>query len=437
MNESVGESGTVLRRAPFSDNPEVGARGQRTQQRILDAALQVFGEVGYHRCSIDRIATIAGCSRVSFYQYFSGKEDVFRQLAGQVARQVSASAEALDPVTPDLDGWRAIRAWVARQAEIYQRYEPVYRAFEAAAESDEVVAGGSVRTGQHTVALIGSRVAAATLPPRELDPVVSVLLECQARTHDVAAILQSATPGAYPAERIADALTDVVHRTLFHLQAEVNVHPATPRRQPAVEFGPVLRDLLQRDDQPPDLTPAGRRTLEALLDSGAEVLVRRGFHGTRVDDVVDAAGLSHGAFYRYFENKEELARALAVRAIGRLSTTFAEIPDAPADLGDAGRDPALRVWLRRYNAAHASEVRVLRVWVDAAYDDPELRADSAAAYDWGRRQLVRFLHPRGFGDVESEALIMVALLGAFGARARSAATVDSAAFVIERGLLGR
>ena len=39
----------VLRRAPFSDNPNVGARGQRTQQRILDAALQVFGEVGYHR----------------------------------------------------------------------------------------------------------------------------------------------------------------------------------------------------------------------------------------------------------------------------------------------------------------------------------------------------------------------------------------------------
>ena len=94
----------VVRRAPFSDNPRVGARGQRTQQRILDAALRAFGEEGYHGCSIDRITKLARCSRVSFYQYFASKEDVFRQLAGQVARQVSASTEALDPLTPDARG---------------------------------------------------------------------------------------------------------------------------------------------------------------------------------------------------------------------------------------------------------------------------------------------------------------------------------------------
>ena len=94
----------VVRRAPFSDNPRVGARGQRTQQRILDAALRAFGEEGYHGCSIDRITKLARCSRVSFYQYFASKEDVFRQLAGQVARQVSASTEALDPLTADAPG---------------------------------------------------------------------------------------------------------------------------------------------------------------------------------------------------------------------------------------------------------------------------------------------------------------------------------------------
>src|SRR6476659_9095761 len=98
---------TVVRRAPFSDNPRVGARGLRTQQRILDAALRAFGEEGYHACSIDRIAKLAECSRVSFYQYFANKEDVFRHLAGQVARQVSASTEALDPLTADAPGWVA------------------------------------------------------------------------------------------------------------------------------------------------------------------------------------------------------------------------------------------------------------------------------------------------------------------------------------------
>src|SRR5438067_5627729 len=102
--------GAVVRRAPFSDNPQVGARGQRTQQRILDAALRVFGEVGYHQCSIDAITKVAGCSRVSFYQYFSSKEDVFRHLAVQVARQLKASSDRLEAVTPDLAGWDAMRA---------------------------------------------------------------------------------------------------------------------------------------------------------------------------------------------------------------------------------------------------------------------------------------------------------------------------------------
>ena len=108
----------VVRRAPFSDNPRVGARGQRTQQRIIDAAVRVFGDEGYHQCGVARITELAGCSRASFYQYFSGKEDVFRHLAGQVARQLSASTEALGLVTPDAEGWRAIRSWVARYAEV-------------------------------------------------------------------------------------------------------------------------------------------------------------------------------------------------------------------------------------------------------------------------------------------------------------------------------
>ena len=105
----------VVRRAPFSDNPRVGARGRQTRQRILDAALRAFGEQGYHGTSIDRITKLARCSRVSFYQYFAGKEDVFRELAGQVARQVSASTEALDSLTPDLEGWAVLRAWELRE----------------------------------------------------------------------------------------------------------------------------------------------------------------------------------------------------------------------------------------------------------------------------------------------------------------------------------
>jgi AcrR family transcriptional regulator len=431
-----GEPGSVARRAPFSDNPEVGARGQRTLQRILDAALRVFGEEGYHQCGIARITELAGCSRASFYQYFSGKEDVFRHLSGQVARQLGASIEALRPLTADAEGWDALRTWIARYADIYDRYEPVFQVFQTAAESDAAVAGGSVRIGERNVVGIRSRLATTTLPPRQLDPVIRLLLECLPRTFSDARALRTVAVDAYPDERVADALADVVHRTLFGLRAAVNVHGPGGEAPPLLEFGPVTREALQRDPGPPDLNAAGRRTLQALMEAGRDAFVARGYHRTRVDDIVEATGLSHGAFYRYFESKDQFAHLLAVRAIQRVATSLEEVPAAPTLDGPQGR-AALRRWLRRYNARQADEAAMVRVWADAAQQDPALRSDSAAALDWGRRRMARFLQPRDFGDVDVEAVVMIGLLGAFGARERDTSLVDAAAHIVERGLLGR
>lgn len=425
----------MLRRAPFSDNPRVGVRGQRAQQRILDAALQVFGEDGYHDCGVIRITEVAGCSRAAFYQYFSSKEDVFRHLAGQVARQLTASAEALGRITPDQGGWDTLRAWVERHGAIYDRYEPVFRAFQAAAESDEAVASGAVRIADRSVAAIRTKLATSALPGRHVDAVIGLLLESMSRTHRLAGAIQSALPSAaYSRARVDDALADVVHRTLLGRDDAVNVHPPLKRRPPSVPLGPLLRGGVEVDGADDDLSPAGVRTRAALLDAGHEVLVARGYHRTRVDDIVEAAGVSHGAFYRYFENKDHLVQLLAARAMQTVSAALADIPDAAVEQG-AG-SPALRQWLRRYNTTHASETAMIRVWVDATAGDPRLGAESAAALDWGRRRLARFLERRGFGDVDTEALVMVALLDAFGARRQAPTTVDAAAHIVERGLLG-
>jgi AcrR family transcriptional regulator len=423
---------SVVRRAPFSDNPRVGARGQRTQQRILDAALRAFGEKGYHGCSIDRITKLARCSRVSFYQYFASKEDVFQHLAGQVARQLRASTEALDSLTPTISGWSAMRAWVGRYVEIYSRYEPVFHAYE----TDEVLAAVAARTGAENIARIHAKLATATLPPRQLDPVIRLLLECLNHALEVVGILRSVVPTAYPSERVEDAITDLLHRTLFGLRPDVNVHPASGPAPPSLAFSPAMREWLQPDGEALEPDDSGNRALIALLGSGRDVFITRGYHNTRVDDLVAAAGVSHGAFYRYFRNKDELARILIARAMRAVGTTLIEIPDLFADDGSAVKG-ALRRWLRRYRAAQAPEAAMMRVWVDAALQDPGLRSESAPPLDWGRRRLSRYLRPRGFGDVDMEAVVMVALLGVFGVRERTAADVEAAAHIIERGLLGR
>jgi AcrR family transcriptional regulator len=435
-NSARARDGVIVRRAPFSENPTVGARGQQTQQRILDAALRVFAEEGYHQCSVDRITTRAGCSRVAFYQYFSSKEDVFRHLSGQVARQLRASTEALDPIGPDEAGWQSLRSWVARHGEIYERHQPVYNAFGAAAETDEEVASGAARWGERNVATIRSRLTTMTLPPRQLDPLILLLSSWMTHTLDLSTILRVAAPEAYPKDRLEVALTDVIHRSLFGLAASVNMHAPAATPPPRLDFGPALRELFADARTQPTEPSNGRRALAALLASSRDVFINRGYHGTRVDDLVEAAGVSHGAFYRYFPNKEALVRALTATAIQSVSRTFLELPqlEGPDHSGDRA---ALRRWLRRYNASQSEETGMIRVWVEGSLRDATLTAERAALFDWGRRRVARFLAPRNFGDVDTEALLMVSLLSAFGAESRPAATVDAAAHIIERGLLGR
>lgn len=48
---------------------------------------------------------------------------------------------------------------------------------------------------------------------------------------------------------------------------------------------------------------------EELLQSGIDLMYDKGFNGTSVKDVVDAAGVPKGSFYFYFDSKEDFALA--------------------------------------------------------------------------------------------------------------------------------
>ena len=59
---------------------------EEKQHRILDISLEEFYVQGYEKASISRIVETAGIAKGSFYQYFEGKEDLFRFIV-QVARE--------------------------------------------------------------------------------------------------------------------------------------------------------------------------------------------------------------------------------------------------------------------------------------------------------------------------------------------------------------
>jgi TetR/AcrR family transcriptional regulator, fatty acid metabolism regulator protein len=76
------------------------------------------------------------------------------------------------------------------------------------------------------------------------------------------------------------------------------------------------------------------RTRERILVAATEVFARHGFHGARVADIADQAGLAYGLVYHYFDNKDDILGAIFserwsqyvkyIDEVGRTQLTFRE-----------------------------------------------------------------------------------------------------------------
>ena len=420
----------AVRRAPFGANPHVGARGQRTRHRILDAALRVFGEVGVHQGSVERIAKEAGCSRAAFYQYFADKDDVLRHLTSQLTLHLDAAVAWLAPVTPGAEGWTSLRDLVERWAEIHHRHQPVFDAYPAMFEADPEFAEDAAEARSRYVSAIAARVRDSVLSPVPVAATVDLFLMAFPRAFEDLDTLRQRAPAAFPLPATLDAVTDVMHRALFGLDPAVNVHEHDLPDPPQLPFGPLVRSGMET---PAERTKGDRATRSALLDAARSCFLAQGFHGTRIDAIAERAGVSHGTLYTYFDSKDHVAQVLAMAAMRGATDALQRMPDGR---GRTSGRAALRRWLGEYNRAQAGEAAMIRVWSDSLRQGGDPAAESAPALDWGRRQLVGRLAERGFGQVEVESAVLLAILAALGSRERAGATLDTAALVIDRGFFG-
>src|SRR6476620_6040810 len=62
-------------------------RREATRQKLLDAAAQVFAEVGLDAASVEAICERAGFTRGAFYSNFETKDELFLDLVCTVSRE--------------------------------------------------------------------------------------------------------------------------------------------------------------------------------------------------------------------------------------------------------------------------------------------------------------------------------------------------------------
>lgn len=100
-------------------------RGQRTRERILDAAEIEIGGRGFAEASISTITAQAKVGQGTFYLYFRSKEDVMRELVLRMGRRLRrhltlSIADAPDRLEAERRGIRAFLEFVRANPNLYR-----------------------------------------------------------------------------------------------------------------------------------------------------------------------------------------------------------------------------------------------------------------------------------------------------------------------------
>jgi AcrR family transcriptional regulator len=158
-----------------------------------------------------------------------------------------------------------------------------------------------------------------------------------------------------------------------------------------------------------ELRRQGKRTMAKLMDAGMRVLSERGYHAARVDDVVRLAKVSHGTFYLYFSNKEDLFRALAVQCADDM-TELAALLGAVSP--DATGVDELRRWLTEFVTTYRKYGVVIRAWMEDQVTSRELGRLGTRTFTAVTQSLVERLHAVHGDDHDAEmaAAAMLAMV---------------------------
>ena len=100
-------------------------------------------------------------------------------------------------------------------------------------------------------------------------------------------------------------------------------------------------------------TSRSAQTRERIIAAATEVFARSGFHGAKVADIAEQAGIAYGLVYHYFHNKEDILAAIFTERWAQYVTYLQEV---------GGLDIGFREQMRR----------LVHFWVEVYRREPDL-----------------------------------------------------------------
>ncbi|MCK9898686.1 TetR family transcriptional regulator [Parafrankia colletiae] len=417
----------ILRRASYGPtSPVVGTRGSRTRARVVETALALFETQGFHGTSVDDIATAAGVSRATLYQYFESKEQIFVELLQECGTALMRVVRRIGPLEPTELGFDNLHWWLGEWAWVYDKYATMFVQWANISSPGTSIPDMASRFLADYHERIARRLASSGvsgIDPADAAVMLTTLVNaCNYARHAGPAARSGrsgghagaggpagTTPGSAAgaagmggsspragaagvigAEQLTDSLAVIVQLLLFpqtpptvfaQLGRDIPAPrpPSTGERlwsaPPAAPLRPAVLPP-PPEDRFAALSSRASATVGRLLDAGVECFTEKGYHQCSVDDVVSIAGYARGTFYKYFDEKLDLLVALSDQAL----RTISELDDRMCRAGSATTpDPlALRSWLTDVVTFALRYLGVTRIWLDQQPQHPRLEAARAA-----------------------------------------------------------
>jgi len=156
----------------------------------------------------------------------------------------------------------------------------------------------------------------------------------------------------------------------------------------------------------------GALTRARLLEAAKQVFEEDGFLEARVSDIAERAGLSHGAFYHYFDSKEQVFREVAEELDDRLSEPMESVILVPGSR--VGPRERVVTAIRRHLESYREEARIMGVIEEVARYEEHMFAVRAARNARHREEIaesIRRMQRRKVADPSLDPLIAAAALG--------------------------
>lgn len=119
---------------------------------------------------------------------------------------------------------------------------------------------------------------------------------------------------------------------------------------------------------PQHVTPRGRKTMAKLRAAAVEAFAELGWQDTRVQDIAERAGVSHGTFYTYYDNRS----AILIDLVTDTMAAFITLVSEPWE----GEDPrsAVERIIGGVLDTYDTDAAVMKTWMQASREDKEFGA---------------------------------------------------------------